>query len=556
MSRTGPANSNPKARGSNETSPLLTQHDSDRRIQYDLSGESRGPSSSGGGGSPRSPLGLGKRSRTNSTGKALRTYSMIHGRSEMDRLAHGGHVHHREAGFHNPKELMANIIHSSWVNWLLVLVPLGFLSHYLHYNKVIVFCVNFFAIIPLAGLLGYATEQLALHLGDTLGGLMNATFGNAVELLVSMMALLKGEKQVVQTSLIGSMLSNLLLVGGGCFFFGGLRRSEQSFNSSAVQTYSGLLALSLLFVLLPIAFHTINAKNETLEGAIVQLSHFSAILMLLVYIAYLFFQLKTNPELFMSVASDGNSVHSADSSINNSNNNNNRKAAQPGTSYGSTGLGSGASTQTPEGVADSYAVDFGNDDTIVPVNMQENQDEEEAELPELNKLSSAVLLAVVTIITAFCAEYLVDSIDDLTVQWNLSKSFVGLILLPIVGNAAEHVTAITVAMKDKMDLALSVAIGSSLQIFLFVLPVMCIAGWFSGQPMDLYFDLYDIVVLLFTILLVNYVIMDGRSNWLEGFMMLTAYAIIAVSYYLFPQDSEILGDSVRGVASSALASFL
>ncbi|KAJ1920397.1 hypothetical protein H4219_001373 [Mycoemilia scoparia] len=534
-----------------------------------------------------------RRARASTSGEATGRNITFYGRHELNQIAREEHYSHhsptwvtsfldkvglgclareddhsRPVGFESPITLLRRTVFSSCLNILLLLVPLGIYSHHAEWNKVYVFVINFFAIIPLAQQLGYATEQLALHLGETIGGLMNATFGNAVELLVGVLALLKDKKTVVQTSLIGSMLSNLLLVGGGCFFFGGLNRVEQMFNSSAVQTYSGLLALSMLFALLPTIFHTINADAKVLEESIKELSHISAVLMLLVYLAFLLFQLKTNADLFKSVPlADKRELDrkyaSSSCSVASSNGikaAQKKAASQDANSYaavaaaGASASSSGNGTQNPSGPG--AAVVQSPETTLFVDDEADFEEEEEEESPELTIMGSSILLAIVTIITAVCAEYLVDSIDELTTQWNLSESFVGLILLPIVGNAAEHVTAITVAIKDKMDLALGVAVGSSLQIFLFVLPVLCIAGWAFDKQMDLYFGLYDIVVLLLTVMLVNYVIMDGRSNWLEGFMMLIAYIIIGYSYFLFPNSQNGEPGSAKNPFSNLAASVL
>ncbi|KAJ2498439.1 Vacuolar membrane antiporter with Ca2+/H+ and K+/H+ exchange activity protein, partial [Coemansia sp. RSA 1836] len=166
----------------------------------------------------------------------------------------------------------------------------------------------------------------------------------------------------------------------------------------------------------------------------------------------------------------------------------------------------------------------------------DNDDEEEE--AELTVLAAMALLAIVTGLTGVCAEFLVSSIDGLTTQWNLSPSFVGMILLPIVGNAAEHVTAVTVAIRNKMDLALGVAVGSSIQIALFVMPFLCILGWIIGQPLTIYFSPFTTVVLFVTVLLVNYIIGDGRTNWLEGLVLLVAYIIIGVAYFLYPKNMD------------------
>ncbi|KAI9229422.1 MAG: Sodium/calcium exchanger protein-domain-containing protein [Piptocephalis tieghemiana] len=371
---------------------------------------------------------------------------------------------------------------SSWINLLCVLIPIGFVSHYLHWNGIAIFVINFMAIVPLAKLLGYATEEVALRLGETVGALVNATFGNAVEVIVSIMALREGEIRVVQTSLIGSILSNILLVLGFCFFLGGIKYEEQSFNVIAAQTSSSLLTLSVLALIIPAAFYSSlpsQADNDT-NSRILNLSHATAILLLVIYILYLIFQLKTHKHLYIQAPTEG---------------------------------------------------------AVTEHEHQDEEEEEEEEEPTMSFPMAIVALVIVTVLVAFHAEFLVDSIKSVTEGGALSQGFVGLILLPIVGNAAEHVTAVTTAMKNKMELAIGVAVGSSTQIALFVIPLLVIIGWGMGQPMTLFFTTFDTILLFLSILIANYLLQDGKSNWLEGAMLLISYAIVAVAVFYYPDTT-------------------
>ncbi|KAG0298025.1 hypothetical protein BGZ96_003293 [Linnemannia gamsii] len=360
-------------------------------------------------------------------------------------------------------ECLKVILFATKINILLLFIPLGIIASKLHWAPVTVFVLNFIAIIPLAKLLGYATEEIAMRLGDNLGALLNASFGNAVELILSIVALKEGKIDVVQASVLGSVLSNLLLVLGLCFICGGYKYQQQKFNQTAAQTSSSLLSLACLSLLIPAAF-VATAKEIDHRDHIQSLSYGTSIVLLVVYVLYLIFQLKTHTHL--------------------------------------------------------YATD----------------NEEEAEEPLLPVWMSITLLLVVTLIVALCAEFLVDSIEGLSESWNISPTFIGLILLPIVGNAAEHVTAVTVAMKNKMDLAIGVAIGSSMQIALFVTPLMVIIGWFIGQPMNLFFNTFETCIMFVSVLIVNYLIQDGESNWLEGVQLLSTYVIIAIAVFYYPSD--------------------
>lgn len=376
-------------------------------------------------------------------------------------------------------------LRSSPVNVLLVAVPLGLLSGYLDWGSAATFTLNFFAIVPLASLLAFATEELSEHTGETIGGLLNATFGNAVELIVSIIALKNGQVRIVQASMLGSILSNLLLVLGCCFIAGGITRVQQTFNQTVAQTMSSLMALATAGLLIPAAFHaSVPSKGKfpnpdsDADLKILSLSRGVAIILLVLYVLYLVFQLKTHKALFEEQAQEEDTI------------------IMPGDSAG------------------------------------KNQ-------RHLTVGGSLGVLVVATLLVTFCADYLVGSIDDIVAQLGLSKTFIGLIVIPIVGNAAEHVTAVIVAMKDKMDLAIGVAVGSSLQIAIFVTPFMVIVGWIVDVPMSLYFLTFETAILFISVFITNLVILDGESNWLEGAMLLSTYLIISLAFFYYPDGSGV-----------------
>lgn len=292
---------------------------------------------------------------------------------------------------------------------------------------------------------------------------------------VSIVALRQGEIRIVQASMLGSILSNILLVLGCCFIAGGYNRLEQEFNTTVASTMSSLMAVASASLIIPATLYAAlaNSKSSTDDNILI-LSHGTAIILLILYCLYLFFQLKTHTKLF-----DEEEVEGED-------------AKEP--------------------------------DILTPI-------------------PAAIALVLVTLCVAVCAEYLVDSIDAIVEEAHISKTFIGLILLPIVGNAAEHVTACVVAYKNKMDLAIGVAIGSSLQIALFVTPFLVILGWIIGQPMTLHFQLFVTVTFFVSVLVVNYLIQDGKSNYLEGAMCLGTYVIIALAFYVYPDDAGQPGDA-------------
>ncbi|KAF5372274.1 hypothetical protein D9757_009645 [Collybiopsis confluens] len=434
------------------------------------------------------------------------------------------------------------------LNLLLLCIPVSWALHFAVHNDTLVFVFSFLAIIPLAKLLAFATDELSMRVGQTLAGLLNATLGNAVELIVAIIALTQCKLHIVQSSLIGSMLSNLLLVLGMCFFAGGIRFSEQGFGQVASQLNSSLLTIAVIAILLPAAFYY-NVTNQTDpdEGAdLLKVSHGVAIILLIVYGAYLFFQLYSHANLYDDKTDTIKSTkYSARP--------NKRKSIASATEFPQAHSASEESPQraspppTPNSrswdiasnIKSSAAsmskaiihrdVEKGLNDPVAAEAALEEEDEEE--VPQMNLSSTIVLLVILVAVTA---EWLVDSIDGLTDSGKISQEFVGIILLPIVGNAAEHVTAVTVSVKDKLTLSLGVAVGSTLQIALFVIPFIVTLAWIMGKPLMLLFDPYESVTLFLSVLVVNYSIQDGKSNWLEGMILMSLYLILCVTFWYYP----------------------
>ncbi|EPT04113.1 hypothetical protein FOMPIDRAFT_1022179 [Fomitopsis schrenkii] len=370
----------------------------------------------------------------------------------------------------------------SWLNVLLVFIPLSFVAEHLEWDAAYRFSFSFIAIMPLAALLGTATEQMSLKLGQTLSGLLNASFGNAVEIIVGVAALMQNQLRIVQTSMLGSILSNLLLVLGCSFFAGGLKYPQSSFDETAAQASSSLMTLACITLVIPAAYHSANthsgSKNTTslinsvanavidgtdlssdAERGLLLISRGTALLLLVVYLAYLLFQLKTHADLFTA---------------------------------------------------------------------EETEEEEQY----MNVPSAASALLLVTVITSFCADYLVASIEEVADSYGISRPFIGVILLPIVANAAEHVTSIWMARKNKMALTIGICVGSSIQISAFVVPLLVIVGWITNHNLTLFFSDFETIVLFVSVLLVQFLIQDGKSNYMEGMMLMTLYLVIAISFWV------------------------
>jgi Ca2+:H+ antiporter len=342
----------------------------------------------------------------------------------------------------------------NFLSLLLLFVPLSIVGHFLHWNAPTVFVMSCLAIIPLAAWMGTATEEIAVVLGPSLGGLLNATFGNATELIIALVALNAGLVDVVKASLTGSIIGNLLLVMGLSMLLGGLRYKEQEFQPTVARVNASSMNLAVIALLLPTAvdYTSVGITESTIQ----RLSVAVALVLIGVYGLTLLFSMKTHTYLYDA----------------------------------------GLADMEPDELAD--------------VNLAEDG-ENKVNLP----LWIGVLLGC-TLLVALESEFLVGTLEEATSQLGLSALFTGVILVPIIGNAAEHATAVSVA------------------IALFVAPVLVIAGWFTGQPMDLDFKPFELVAVSVAVLITNSISSDGRSNWLEGTLLLAAYVVLGLAFYFHP----------------------
>lgn len=344
------------------------------------------------------------------------------------------------------------------LKFMLLFVPISFIGKFLNFSPTIMFILAALSIIPLAGIMGEGTEEISSYTGPKIGGFLNATFGNATELIISFFALKSGLFEVVKSSIAGSIIGNILLVLGASMFIGGLKHKTQNFNINVVETTSSMLLFSLIGLCVPAFFtHTINPNllNTRYEG----LSLVVAIVMFILYILSLIFSFFTHKDLY-------------------------------------------ATTTEEEGHESKWSL----------------------------KKSIAILI-IATVIIAIESEFLVGGIEDITSKLGLSEFFVGIILIPIIGNAAEHSTAITMALKNKMDVAIEIALGSSLQIILFVAPVLAFLSLLF-TPMSIIFNPFELVSLIASVIIANKVASDGQSNWLEGAQLMAVYFIIAAGFFI------------------------
>jgi Ca2+:H+ antiporter len=342
----------------------------------------------------------------------------------------------------------------------------------------VVFGLACLGLVPLAGLIGHATGQVALHLGAQFGGLLNATFGNAAELIITLLALRQGLFTLVKASITGSIVGNTLLVLGLALLVGGLRHGVLRFNVRLASLNTALMLLAVSGLLLPALFSTLVPDSARIE----ELSVLVAMVMLLSYFAYLLFVLRgTRP----FQATDA--------------------TAQPATPWLDEGAvaGGGESSESP-----SWSVRRG-----------------------------LLALAGATVSTAIVSEALVDAVEPVTRQLGWTELFVGVILIPIVGNAAENWAAVRAAWRNQADLTLGITAGSSTQIPLFVAPVLILASLVVGQPMTLVFEPLELMVLALSTAIFAYISLDGESHWLEGVLLLALYLMTAAVFFLDPATS-------------------
>ena len=351
------------------------------------------------------------------------------------------------------------------LNWLLLFIPVAVGVEILAPERyLLVFATSALAILPLAAWMGHATEQLAERMGEGVGGLLNATFGNATELIIALVALQAGLHDVVKASIAGSIVGNILLVLGASMLAGGLRHQEQHFNPAGARSQATMLTLAAIALILPAAF---QAATGATAGSLGRLSVSISVVLLVVYLLSLAFALITHPALFAG-------SHSPEE----------------------------GTTKTPIGRA-------------------------------------AIMLGAATVGVAWMSEIMVGAIEPTAHELGLSNVFVGVFVVAILGNAAEHATAVTAAMKDRMDLALSIAIGSSVQIALFVAPVLVLASLALGPaPMDLAFPAGLVLTVLLAVLITGEVAGDGRSDWLKGVQLLAVYLVLALTFFFLPSTTS------------------
>ncbi len=347
-----------------------------------------------------------------------------------------------------------------YLNLLFIFVPVAIAGELLHWSPVLVFLAAALSVIPAAGLMGRATEELAAHTGPRLGGLLNATLGNAAELIITLFAIRAGLLDLVKASITGSIIGNVLLVMGFSVLLGGLKNGVQRFERTQAGVNATQLILAVVALMIPSLFFF--AHTET-TGPVESLSLGTAIVMLAIYALGLLFAFRftsSEPALGLEVEAEAHSTWST-------------------------------------------------------------------------RTATLVLLGA-TVLIAVLSEVLVGAVGETVKTIGMSEFFIGIIVVPLVGNVAEHAVAVQTAYKNKMELSMAVSLGSSLQIALFVAPVLVFISLLMGHPLTLVFNQFEIVAMFVGVLIAAFVAQDGESNWLEGAQLLTVYVILALAFFFVP----------------------
>lgn len=366
-------------------------------------------------------------------------------------------------GRQHEKPSVARFVFGSWRGWLLALVPVAIGMELFHVGGLPLFLVSAAAIMPLAVLLGESTEELSLYLGPSLGGLLNATFGNAGELIIAFFLLRANQLEVVAASITGSIIGNVLLVFGLSAFIGGLGREHQQFNRVIAGINASMMLLAVAALVMPAVFSLVLFGSLADPGShpqVENLSLWTAVVLLLIYGAHLVFSLITHKNLIGGV--------------------------------------------------------------------------EEQRPPHLSRGTALGIMIAAAVLVGWLSEMFVGAIEPSTRALGMSNLFVGVVVVAMIGNAAEHASAIMMARRNQMDLAVAISIGSSVQIALLVAPLLVVLSFFTGRHLTLVFHPFEIAAVALSVMIADTVCMDGKTNWLEGLQMLALYAILALAFFFVP----------------------
>ena len=347
-----------------------------------------------------------------------------------------------------------------YLNYLLLFLPLTIFAGFLHLADSVIFAMACLAIVPLAVIIGNATEQIAVYTGPKIGGLLNATMGNIPELFIGYFAVQEGLYRLVLASMAGSMIGNILLVLGFSVLCGGLVYPSQVFDKNIARSNFTMLCFAAISIVVPLTFKMNNNEGEHIQQGLIAISFTIALVLLLIYVLGLIFSLVTHRNMFLE-------------------------------------------------------------------HERENGDKQ----PDWSLAKCIVVLSVATFFVAIESEILVSTVENASKDLGLPDVFIGIIIIPIIGNVAEHASAVLMSVKNKVDISLEIAVGSSMQIAMFVAPVLVLVSFANGKPMLYLYDPFEVVAILTSIILSLYVFQDGKTYWLEGVLMIFCYIVFGVAFY-------------------------
>ncbi|KAJ9623314.1 hypothetical protein H2204_011220 [Knufia peltigerae] len=387
-------------------------------------------------------------------------------------------------------------VFNSWINVLFALVPVGFALNYANVDAAAVFAINFVAIIPSTRMISFAVEEITFRLGELQGALLSITFSNATQLISSILLLKHKQMTILKTSLLGSIISNLLFMTGLCFFFGGINRIEQAFNVTVAQTVSMMLLLAVISLVVPTASR-LMVSGVTDHDIVVQ-SRGTSVIILISYALYLFFQLRTHRRIFDTPCEKNARIT--------------KKLTHVVVPERFRKRSPGVSGGRP--IEDIY---------------EDEQEEEEEEQPSLSFITAFVTLVVSTVLVAFNAEFATGSVQKMVHQAGISQTFVGFVIFPLLSNDPE---SIFLAVKDKLYLSISLTLDKCMQVALLIVPLLVMVAWaMANEEMTLDFDGFPVAVSFASVIVVAYVVQEGKSNWLTGALLIKVYVIVALATY-------------------------
>ncbi|KIW14783.1 calcium/proton exchanger [Exophiala spinifera] len=432
----------------------------------------------------------------------------------------------KESDHHNGREEAVQVfstwsqiratVFGSWINVLFLLVPVGFALNYANVDAAAVFAINFVAIIPSTLMISFAVDQITFRLGELQGALLSITFSNATQLISSVLLLKHKQMTILKTSLLGSIISNLLFMTGLCFFFGGINRIEQTFNVTVAQTVSMMLLLAVISLVVPTASRLMVA-GITDHDIVVQ-SRGTSIMILVSYALYLLFQLKMHRRLFDKPSERPRKVAIKKST----------RVVVPDKLRPSPPVAAARREQIEDSPEDEYREEEdggGNDDD----DDDDDVEAEEEETPVLSFLAAFVTLIVSTVLVAFNADFAIGSVQKMVRQAGVSQTFVGFVIFPLLSNDPE---SIFLAARNKLYLSISLTLDKCMQVALLIVPLLVMIAWaMANEEMTLDFDGFPVVVSFAFVIVVAYVVQEGKSNWLTGALLVKVYVIVALATY-------------------------